>query len=196
MMRKTFFTIPNILTLIRIALIPLLVYVFFKFYTEKPFIPAFVYIVMAFTDLLDGYIAKNYNMISDAGKVLDPLADKLFINTMLFCFVLNGAGLIITLLFIINLAKEVYFIIAATLLYRRKFIMSSKLIGKIATLVLNLGVIIYFLIPYGNIFAILADVLFLAGLILSICAGVYYTVTVYKQTGGHLPPKQNGDNNG
>lgn len=77
MKNKSFFTIPNILTLLRIVLIPLLVFVFFEYYEQKPFLPAVIFAVAAITDLFDGFIAKRFNMISDAGKVLDPLADKL-----------------------------------------------------------------------------------------------------------------------
>jgi len=190
MKKQQFFTIPNILTLIRIALIPVLVYVFFNYYNSKPFLPAVIFAAAAFTDLLDGLIAKRFNMISDIGKVLDPLADKLFLNTMLFCFVLNGASLIVTILLIINVVKELYLITAGTLLYRRKFILSSKFIGKAATFVLNMGIIVYFFIPYIAVLADISEILFLCGLILSLSAAVFYTITVYKQTGGHLPPKK------
>lgn len=189
-MKKNFYTIPNILTLIRIALIPVLVYVFFNIYNEKPYLPAIICAVAALTDLLDGFIAKKFNMTSDVGKVLDPLADKLFLNTMLLCFVIKGAGLIVTILLIVNVIKELYLIIAGTLLYKRKFIMQSKFIGKAATFVLDVGVIIYFFIPYINILKDITEILFLIGLILSISSAVYYTITVYKKIGGKLPPKQ------
>jgi cardiolipin synthase len=189
MKNKSFFTIPNILTLLRIVLIPLLVFVFFEYYEQKPFLPAVIFAVAAITDLFDGFIAKRFNMISDAGKVLDPLADKLFLNTMLLCFVIKAGGLIITLLLIINVVKEIYLITAGTLLYKRKFILSSKFIGKAATFVLNLGIIFYFFVPYLKELQIVAESLFVLGLVLSLSSAVYYTVTVYKQTGGRLPPK-------
>lgn len=187
---EKFFTIPNILTLIRIALIPLLVFVFFKYYDDMPYLPAIIYAAAAFTDLLDGFIAKKFNMVSDAGKVLDPIADKLFLNTMLLCFVIKGVSLIVTILLIINVIKELYLVFCGMLLYRRKFIVSSKFIGKAAAFVLNIGLIIYFFVPYGKIFLTLAESLLIMGLVLSLSAAVYYTVTVYKQTGGHLPPKE------
>lgn len=189
MKNKSFFTIPNILTLLRIVLIPLLVFVFFEYYEQKPFLPAVIFAVAAITDLFDGFIAKRFNMISDAGKVLDPLADKLFLNTMPLCFVIKAGGLIITLLLIINVVKEIYLITAGTLLYKRKFILSSKFIGKAATFVLNLGIIFYFFVPYLKELQIVAESLFVLGLVLSLSSAVYYTVTVYKQTGGRLPPK-------
>lgn len=191
MNKKIFFTIPNILTLIRIALIPLLVYVFFNYYDELPYLPALIYAASAFTDLLDGFIAKNFNMVSDVGKVLDPLADKLFINTMLLCFVIKGGGLIVTLLLIINVIKELYMVFCGILLYRRKFVVSSKFIGKAAAFVLNVGLLVYFFIPYAQqTLTIIAESLLVLGLLLSLAAAVFYTVTVYRQTGGRLPPKE------
>lgn len=189
MKKQKFLTIPNVLTLIRICLIPLLVYLFFTCYDSKPCIPAAVYIFAALTDLLDGFIAKRYNMVSDYGKVLDPLADKLFLNTMLLCFYIKQESLILTLLLIINAAKELYMITAGTLLYKRKFIMSSKFIGKAAAFVFNVGIMVYFFIPYAGVLKTVAEIILLIGLILSLSAAVYYTVTVYRQTGGKLPPK-------
>lgn len=108
---------------------------------------------------------------------------------MLLCFVIKAGGLIITLLLIINVVKEIYLITAGTLLYKRKFILSSKFIGKAATFVLNLGIIFYFFVPYLKELQIVAESLFVLGLVLSLSSAVYYTVTVYKQTGGRLPPK-------
>jgi cardiolipin synthase len=189
-MEKNFFTIPNILTLIRIALIPLLAYVFFVYYDSMPYLPAILYGAAAFTDLLDGFIAKNFNMVSNAGKVLDPIADKLFLNTMLLCFVIRGTSSIVTILLIINVIKELYLVIAGMLLYRRKFIVSSRFIGKAAAFVLNSGLIIYFFVPYEPALEIISGSLFVLGLILSLSAAVFYTVMVYKQTGGHMPPKK------
>lgn len=189
MKNSKFFTIPNILTLIRISLIPFLVILFFNYYTEKPYISAIIYIAAAGTDLLDGIIARRYNMMSDAGKVLDPLADKLFLNIMLLCFVIKGAGIIITSLLIINVIKEIYMVVAGMLLYKRKYIMSSKFIGKAAAFVFNVGIIIYFFIPYAAVLKTVSEIILLTGLALSLTAGIYYTVIVYRQTGGHLPPK-------
>ncbi len=68
------FTIPNFLSLIRIALIPVMFYLF----RAKKFIEtAVVLVVSAITDLADGFIARKFNMVSKLGKALDPIADKL-----------------------------------------------------------------------------------------------------------------------
>lgn len=83
--------LPNKLTVLRMLLVPVFVLVlllsnntdnyFFRFF------PLLIFVVASFTDLLDGYIARKYNLISDFGKFMDPLADKLLVCSALICFV-------------------------------------------------------------------------------------------------------------
>ncbi|OQY09885.1 MAG: CDP-diacylglycerol--glycerol-3-phosphate 3-phosphatidyltransferase [Marinitoga sp. 4572_148] len=77
-------TAPNILTFIRIlATIPM----FIITYDEKYYLIAFlVYILVSLTDLLDGYIARKYNLVSDFGKFMDQIADKILINALFIVF--------------------------------------------------------------------------------------------------------------
>jgi CDP-diacylglycerol--glycerol-3-phosphate 3-phosphatidyltransferase/cardiolipin synthase len=77
-------TVPNILTFIRIlATIPM----FIITYNEKYYLIAFfIYIIVSLTDLLDGYIARKYNLVSDFGKFMDQIADKVLINALLLVF--------------------------------------------------------------------------------------------------------------
>ena len=77
------FTLPNLLSVIRLMLIPLIVYLycFKKLYGE-----AVLFIILSgATDIVDGFIARKFNMISDFGKILDPIADKLTQVTVIFC---------------------------------------------------------------------------------------------------------------
>ncbi|WGS63962.1 CDP-diacylglycerol--glycerol-3-phosphate 3-phosphatidyltransferase [Marinitoga aeolica] len=80
----TLWTAPNILTFIRIlATIPM----FIITYDEKYYLIAFfVYILVSLTDLLDGYIARKYNLVSDFGKFMDQIADKILINALFIAF--------------------------------------------------------------------------------------------------------------
>jgi len=141
------------------------------------------------TDVADGYIARRFNMATNLGRVLDPLADKLLVLSMLICFAIKQPSTIIRILVIVILAKETYMIVAGMLLYRRKFVVQSRLIGKCAAFVLNSGVFLYFFAKYETV-ARIADTLLVVGLILSLIAAIYYTFIVYKQTGGKLPPKE------
>jgi cardiolipin synthase len=79
-----FSTTANILTLIRIALIPVLVFAFYMGTPQWRLAAAVIFIVGCITDYLDGYVARTYAQISRLGQFLDPMADKLLIATTLF----------------------------------------------------------------------------------------------------------------
>lgn len=80
---KKIFTIPNILSLFRICLVPLIIYTYL--FTELNILAGCLIILSGITDIVDGYIARHFNQISDLGKVLDPFADKLTLISILFC---------------------------------------------------------------------------------------------------------------
>ena len=81
--------LPNKLTLFRVILIP-----FFVFFLLAPFFPGYgnyialgIFIVASLTDLLDGKIARKYNLVTNFGKFMDPLADKLLVCSALICLI-------------------------------------------------------------------------------------------------------------
>lgn len=80
-------TVPTMLTLLRIVLIPVLVIVFYLPYKWTNFAAAFVFAFASLTDWLDGWIARRYNQYSAFGAFLDPVADKLMVATALFLIV-------------------------------------------------------------------------------------------------------------
>ena len=85
--------IPNRLTLIRIIMIPLFVAVYFI--AALPYnylIAAIIFALAAFTDFLDGYIARKYNLVTDLGKFLDPIADKVLVASALIVMLAVPAG--------------------------------------------------------------------------------------------------------
>lgn len=79
--------LPNKLSCLRIILVPVMAIVFYINFAYAPLIAVGVFIVAAFTDFLDGHIARKYNMVTDLGKLLDPIADKLLILFSLFLVV-------------------------------------------------------------------------------------------------------------
>ena len=79
--KEDLFKIPNILCYIRILLVPFFVYLYLSEYYWQS---AIVLIVASLTDIADGYIARHFNMITDLGKFIDPVADKLMQFSMLF----------------------------------------------------------------------------------------------------------------
>lgn len=128
-------TIPNWLCFLRIALIPFFSVLFIK----EHYIIAFVLmIIAAVTDLLDGKIARKYNMVSNLGKILDPIADKLsqvaIVIILIFKF-WSFEGILKYLLFLF-IAKELIMVIAgAVLLAKGMRPVAAEMWGKVATTV-------------------------------------------------------------
>ena len=128
-------TIPNWLCFLRIALIPIFSVLFIK----EHYIIAFVLmIIAAVTDLLDGKIARKYNMLSNLGKILDPIADKLsqvaIVIILIFKF-WSFEGILKYLLFLF-IAKELIMVIAgAVLLAKGMRPVAAEMWGKVATTV-------------------------------------------------------------
>lgn len=75
--------LPNTLSVVRMCMIPLFIVAYFL----SPVWAVVVFVLAAFTDFLDGYIARKYNMVTDLGKLLDPMADKVLVTAALFCVV-------------------------------------------------------------------------------------------------------------
>ena len=147
--KKDLFTIPNVLSLFRLVLIP--VYVVLYLNAEKPedyFLAAAILAVSCLTDLIDGKIARHFNMISNTGKILDPLADKATQFTLIVCLLIrrqNPGLLFLAVLFVI---KEVFQAVAGFLILRKGQILKGALIaGKVSTAVLFVSLILLVLIP-------------------------------------------------
>lgn len=85
MKKNQIFTVPNLLSVLRLLMIPLLMWLYLR--KQHYGCTAFVLILSAATDILDGIIARKFNMVSDLGKVIDPVADKLTQAAMLCCLV-------------------------------------------------------------------------------------------------------------
>ena len=85
MRNKNIFTIPNILSMFRLLLLPVIVYTYMN---QKDYVLTGILLVISgLTDLLDGYIARTFNMMSDLGKILDPVADKATQAVVLLCLI-------------------------------------------------------------------------------------------------------------
>jgi len=80
-------TAANIITIIRIVLVPFFLVILLTEMQNKEFIAFAIFIIAAVTDALDGYVARKYNEVSDLGKFLDPLADKLLVTAALIALV-------------------------------------------------------------------------------------------------------------
>ena len=82
--------LPNKLTMLRILLIPVFMVVLYLGFPGATYVALLIFIVASLTDLLDGKIARKYNLVTDFGKFADPLADKMLTTAALLWFVENG----------------------------------------------------------------------------------------------------------
>ncbi|HHV45931.1 MAG TPA: CDP-diacylglycerol--glycerol-3-phosphate 3-phosphatidyltransferase [Tissierellia bacterium] len=126
-------TIPNILTIIRIILVPLYLFVFYTLEENRILYSGIIYILAGLTDMLDGRIARKYGMVSKLGAALDPLADKLMTFAVLISF--TSAQLISPWVLLIIGIKEILMILGGFIIYlfKEKRVLPSNKYGKIAT---------------------------------------------------------------
>ena len=97
--RKQLFTIPNLLSLLRLCMIPLIIWLYC---TQKNYaLTAVVLVLSDLTDMVDGYIARRFNMVTDLGKALDPVADKLTQASVMFCLLSRFRMMLVPLLLLI-----------------------------------------------------------------------------------------------
>ena len=130
---KNIFTIPNILSMFRIALIPVIIWLYCV--KGNYSLTAVVLIISGITDAVDGYIARHFNMISDIGKALDPIADKLTQISMLYCLTTKFPLMLIP--FGLLIIKEVISaILGIIMIHSTKNVHSAVWHGKISTILL------------------------------------------------------------
>ena len=132
-------TIPNLLTIFRLFLVPVFVLVYIY---VNPIFALIIFILAGFTDVLDGYIARKFNLITDLGKILDPLADKTLRIAAVTVLAFDSVLPMWTLAVIAIL--DFYLIITSAVLYKRKFVVSSNVWGKVAGSVSMLAIVLSF----------------------------------------------------
>ncbi len=137
-------TVPNLLSIVRLLLIPFIVYLYcFK----QMYIEAVVFIVLSgITDVVDGIIARKFDMVSDFGKILDPIADKLTQITVIFCIATRVPEMwLIVGMFI---AKEVIMLLMGMVAIKKlDSINSARWYGKLNTVVLYATIILFIIFP-------------------------------------------------
>ena len=145
--KKEVFTIPNLLSLFRMVLIP--VYVTLYLQASDPteyFLAGTILAVSCITDLFDGKIARKFNMVSTLGKILDPLADKLTQLALTICLSIQYPVMRIVL--VLFLVKEIFQTFAGIFFLRQgKMLPGALIAGKICTSVFFISLIIMILIP-------------------------------------------------
>ena len=145
--KKELFTIPNALSLFRLVLSPIYVVIYLNAATAADYyVAAGILAVSCFTDLVDGKIARHFNMISRVGMVLDPIADKATQFTLIICLAVRYP--ILWLLCIFFFIKENFQLIAGILTLRKgKMLNGALMSGKISTTVLFISLTLLVLLP-------------------------------------------------
>jgi cardiolipin synthase len=148
--KKDIFTIPNLLSLFRLLLIPVYIVIYLNAEdTTDYYLAAGILTVSCLTDLIDGKIARHFNMITSLGKLLDPVADKATQFALILCLTMKHKVLrYIMALFIL---KEGFQLIAGGILLRKKKMLKGALIsGKVCTTVLFISLILMVMLPELN----------------------------------------------
>ena len=148
--KKELFTIPNALSLFRLVLIPIYIVIYTNAKqtadTAGYIIAGAILAVSCLTDLVDGKIARHFNMISTVGKVLDPVADKATQFSLIVCLAIEYPVLLtLVVLFVV---KESFQLIAGLFTLRKgKMLSGALLTGKISTTVLFVSLILMVMMP-------------------------------------------------
>lgn len=119
--------VPNVLTMLRLALIPVFVVLHAMGYAKLALL---VFCIASATDWLDGYIARKHHLITDFGKLMDPLADKLMVCTALVMQGLDGVFPIPAIIIVI--IKECVMIYGSTYMLHNGIVVYSNIWGKLA----------------------------------------------------------------
>lgn len=175
--KKDLFTIPNMLSLFRLLLIPVYIVIYLNADADIDYyIAGGILAVSCLTDMIDGQIARHFNMISTIGKILDPFADKITQFTLIVCLTIKYPILLpLVVLFFI---KEVFQLVAGLLTLRKGKMLSGALIsGKISTAVLFVSLII--LVMFPKIDPVAVNVIMLVDAILLLISFLHYAMTYF-----------------
>ena len=135
--------IPNILTVMRIFLTPIFIICLFSDFFGAQLWALVIFIVASITDAYDGYLARKNNMVTDTGRFLDPLADKILVSSAFISF--SIMGLIDIWMVALIIFRDLFVMGLRFLMSRRGFIMITSKISKSKTAV-QIGIIIFTLL--------------------------------------------------
>lgn len=135
--------IPNILTTLRLVIIPFFAYSMLR--TDNIGVAVALFLLSGLTDVVDGWVARHFNMITDIGKVYDPLVDKLTQITAVLC--LAAKGTVPMWLICIVVLRELTMIVTGVVFYAKKTVVHSNWYGKAATVLFYAVVLILIVFP-------------------------------------------------
>ena len=162
--------LPNKLTLLRVFLVP----VYIALYLMDLRIPALiVFVAASLTDMLDGRIARSRGLITNFGKIMDPLADKILVYSAFCLFI--GDGTMAAWMLIIILAREFAVAGMRTVAAAEGIVVAAGITGKIKT-VLQMFAIPFLILNYPGPIATIGRVLLWASLVMTVVSGAEYII--------------------
>ncbi len=169
--RDEFFTIPNMLSLLRLALIPLIIYLYC--FAHNDLWTLIVVVFSTLTDIVDGFIARRFNMITDFGKFLDPFADKLTQLTVFACLITRFNLMIVP--FVVLLVKEIGSFLLRLVVYKKtEIVEGAHWHGKMSTGIVILVVVLH--LAFGEMPVPISNGIILFSTIFMIYSGFLYTL--------------------
>lgn len=170
--------IPNILTIIRFIFIPIILYFIF---TGNYILGIISFTISGITDVLDGFIARKFNLISNFGKLMDPLADKLTQISVLAS--LTTVKIIPVWILSIVVLKELIMVVGASFLYGKDVVVYSKWYGKLATVLFYLAIVISLITKQLNLTGFWSNfdlVIYCIALVCTIFSLIMYVKCLYQ----------------
>ena len=164
--------LPNKLTIARIIAVPFFIA---AYYLEWHLVAFLIFIAASFTDMLDGKIARKYNLVTNFGKIMDPLADKVLVYSA-FCLMVPDP--VPGWMLIIILAREFLVAGVRTVAASEGRVIAAAMSGKIKTVLQMVAVCMLLIAPVINTswFLILGKIVLWAALVMTVISGVQYVV--------------------
>ena len=201
--KKDFYNVPNILTYMRLLCVPAFIAVFFAVDGTKDLNVYIAFAIFAFasvTDVLDGYIARRFSIVSDLGKMLDPLADKLLQVSAAVCLCVNdflhhsNIGMLFIVFPVLLGVKEVFMLVWGIILAKKTIVVHSNVYGKIAAFINAVGLLMsFFAKAEYDAYRIVCTVILSLGCAMAYVALANYIVKLVKQLNGTLKDKSDMD---
>jgi len=166
--------LPNKLTVARFIAVPIFIVVFMLGYH---YMSAIIFIAASFTDYLDGKIARKYNLVTNFGKIMDPLADKILVISALVCLV--DSGQVAAWMLIVILTREFTVTGLRTVAAAQGTVIAAGMTGKIKAVLQMIAVPLLIIQnwPFSLVGIPMADIILWASVIMTIVSGTEY---VYK----------------
>ncbi len=185
---------PNKITVARICMIPLFVLFFYLDFEGARIWAACIFALAAFTDFLDGYIARKYNVVSTVGKFLDPIADKVLVATAFIVMLTNEDFMtthdwmfpVFGIFVAVILARELIISGFREIAAEKNTVLAAGMLGKIKTVAQDFAIFfLLFCIDFlyyinrdaGTILFIIGFIIFCVATLMTIISGVEYIVS-------------------